>query len=205
MLVPLGLNGGGSLHHHALCTHGTPLCFRCPQTAILCPYETRFYDVIGLSTFSSLPFVILCWTVDGYGQSSIQNIGRVNWLLHEQTEMLSPFNLGFVPSKHPVGLYAYQGASEVVNTFQHHLTKPKINTIRHYFKKFISVAVLLKLQYQPPSHVVYKHVLPIWLVIISIVITHGTVALQTLGLWLEHVIIPIKSHMRTNVAGMNVR
>ena len=29
------------------------------------PYETRFYDVMGLSAFSSLPLVGFCWTVDG--------------------------------------------------------------------------------------------------------------------------------------------
>ena len=33
--------------------------------AISFPYETRFYDVIGLSAFSSLPLVGFCWTVDG--------------------------------------------------------------------------------------------------------------------------------------------
>ena len=33
--------------------------------AILCPYDTRFYDVIGLSAFSSLPLVGFCWIVDG--------------------------------------------------------------------------------------------------------------------------------------------
>ena len=35
------------------------------RAAISFPYETRFYDVIGLSAFSSLPLVGFCWTVDG--------------------------------------------------------------------------------------------------------------------------------------------
>ena len=35
------------------------------RVAISFPYETRFYDVIGLSAFSSLPLVGFCWTVDG--------------------------------------------------------------------------------------------------------------------------------------------
>ena len=35
------------------------------RAAISFPYETHFYDVIGLSTFSSLPLVGFCWTVDG--------------------------------------------------------------------------------------------------------------------------------------------
>ena len=35
------------------------------HAAILSPYETRFYDVIGLTTFSSLPLVGFCWTGDG--------------------------------------------------------------------------------------------------------------------------------------------
>ena len=34
------------------------------RAAISFPYETRFYDVIGLSAFSSLPLVGFCWTVD---------------------------------------------------------------------------------------------------------------------------------------------
>ena len=35
------------------------------RATIWFPYETRFYDVIGLSAFSSLPLVGFCWTVDG--------------------------------------------------------------------------------------------------------------------------------------------
>ena len=35
------------------------------RAAISCPYDTRFYDVIGLSAFSSLRLVGFCWTVDG--------------------------------------------------------------------------------------------------------------------------------------------
>ena len=35
------------------------------RSAISFPYETPFYDVIGLSTFSSLPLVGFCWTVEG--------------------------------------------------------------------------------------------------------------------------------------------
>ena len=32
---------------------------------ISCPYDTRFYDVMGLSAFSSLPLVGFCWTGEG--------------------------------------------------------------------------------------------------------------------------------------------
>ena len=35
------------------------------QTAISCPCETCFYDVIRFSTFSLLSFVGFCWTLDG--------------------------------------------------------------------------------------------------------------------------------------------
>ena len=34
------------------------------RAAILFPYKTPFYDVMGLSAFSSLPLVGFCWTVD---------------------------------------------------------------------------------------------------------------------------------------------
>ena len=66
MGVPPGFRTGDPPHHNALFTHGTP-----PgpgvaaRAAISFPYETRFYDVIGLSAFSSLPLVGFCWTVDG--------------------------------------------------------------------------------------------------------------------------------------------
>ena len=33
------------------------------RAAISFPYETHFYDVIGLSAFSSLPLVGFCWTL----------------------------------------------------------------------------------------------------------------------------------------------
>ena len=33
------------------------------RAVILCPYDTCFYDIIGLWAFSSLPLVGFCWTV----------------------------------------------------------------------------------------------------------------------------------------------
>ena len=35
--------------------------------AILCPYDTCFYGVMGLSIFSSLPLIGFCWTEEGLG------------------------------------------------------------------------------------------------------------------------------------------
>ena len=35
------------------------------RAALSCPYDTRLYDVIELSPFSSLPLVGFCWTVGG--------------------------------------------------------------------------------------------------------------------------------------------
>ena len=35
------------------------------RAAISCPYDTPFYDVIGLSAFSSLPLVGFCLTEEG--------------------------------------------------------------------------------------------------------------------------------------------
>ena len=65
MEVPrLGFDPGGLPHQ----MHCAPMA-RHPgvaaRAAISFPYETRFYDVIGLSAFSSLPLVGFCWTVDG--------------------------------------------------------------------------------------------------------------------------------------------
>ena len=51
----------GLLHHNALSTPGTPIGVAA-KAVILCSYDTRFYDVIKLSTFSSLPLVGFCWT-----------------------------------------------------------------------------------------------------------------------------------------------
>ena len=62
---PLDRTGGLS-HHNALSINGTPLrCLVAARAAILCPYDTHFYDVIGLSAFSSLSLIGFCWTVDG--------------------------------------------------------------------------------------------------------------------------------------------
>ena len=66
MRVPLDTNWGSP----------APQCSRPPMAchsgvaawaAISCPYDTCFYDVVGRSTFSSLPLVEFCWTVDGEG------------------------------------------------------------------------------------------------------------------------------------------
>ena len=60
LFSPRRVGGGG----------GTPTTMHCPPmanhlfvaawAAISCPYDTRFYDIIGLSTFSSLPLVGFC-------------------------------------------------------------------------------------------------------------------------------------------------
>ena len=42
------------------------------RAAISCPYETRFYDVIGLIAFSLLSLVGFCWTV-------VNRVKRHNW------------------------------------------------------------------------------------------------------------------------------
>ena len=61
---PPGFRTGGLPHQ----MHCAPMA-RHPGVAaratISFPYETRFYDVIGLSAFSSLLLVGFCWTVDG--------------------------------------------------------------------------------------------------------------------------------------------
>ena len=64
MGVPPGFRTGDLPHHNALFTHGTPLGCHCPA-AISFPYETRFYDVIGLSAFLHFPLLdfVGLWTV----------------------------------------------------------------------------------------------------------------------------------------------
>ena len=60
MGVSLDLNGGGGLWHHSppMARHSGVATW----AAILCPYETCFYDIIGLNIFSSHPLVGFCWT-----------------------------------------------------------------------------------------------------------------------------------------------
>ena len=61
---PLGSEPGTSrttMHCSPMARHSGVAAW----AAISFPYETHFYDVIGLSAFSSLPLVGFCWTVDG--------------------------------------------------------------------------------------------------------------------------------------------
>ena len=64
MGIPPGFRSGDLPHHNALFTMARHSGVAA-RAAISFPYETRFYDVIGLSAFSSLPHVGFCWTVDG--------------------------------------------------------------------------------------------------------------------------------------------
>ena len=61
---PPGFRTGG-LPHQMHCAPTARHSGVAAQAAISFPYETRFYDVIALSAFSSLPLVGFCWTVDG--------------------------------------------------------------------------------------------------------------------------------------------
>ena len=61
MGVPPWIRTGGLSHHNALSTPGMPLGCHCPGRF----YDTRFFDVMGLSAFSSLPLVGFCWTEEG--------------------------------------------------------------------------------------------------------------------------------------------
>ena len=48
--------------------HCTPLARHsgvAARATILYPYDTRFYDVMGLSAFSSFPLIGFCWTEEG--------------------------------------------------------------------------------------------------------------------------------------------
>ena len=49
------------------------------RTAILCPHETRFYDAIGLGTFSSLPLIdfVELWMVRVNGPGVLDHRSRL--------------------------------------------------------------------------------------------------------------------------------
>ena len=62
MGFPPGYEPGGLSHHNALSTPARHSGVVAARAAISCPYDTCFYDVMGLNAFSSLPLVGFCWT-----------------------------------------------------------------------------------------------------------------------------------------------